>query len=760
MGIVSYAQNFEDVMLWRALGHVPNGFYIDVGAQHPIIDSVSKAFYEHGWRGIHVEATHAYAEMLRKDRPDELVMETALSDKPGTITFYEIPDTGLSTGDKSIADNHRAQGYDVKELTITCATLENVFSHVGSMEIHWLKIDVEGMERFVLQGWGNAQNSPWILTIESTYPNSQSETHLEWQDLVFSRGYHEVYFDGLSRYYVSNEHVELAKNFYSPPNIFDQFTVALNSPYAGAARQLIAESDEKNKSSVVQVNKLQLEIEQASQLIKSLKQQKTSQIEERVSQIQLSQVSLQKNFNKSLETQEHLKNSLLEIKKFHVQQEQYLQKELNDSLDKQNKLSAMVEICKVDFEQLKLTHQTGLKEYGKNLEKIKKIHAQELQKQIQLASDELRNKTQSWQEEKKTLLKNASITLTAEREEKSQLLHQQIKREQEFFSTIKTSKEIADAEKNSLIKDFAIKTESLMQKIEQVVKDKYAAESSHLKLTTILKIENKAYLEKSAIKEDLHNEVVTRLRSEAKYCEDRAQIYSNELLESKRVLDQIYSSSLWSLFHPWLKLKSHSKLHSIDYSQLSTMNTATKLQMENSYRYDADSIKAAKNIQELMSYNDMEFIQCAYKTMLGRNADAEGMTYYLSKIRAGHAKQQLLAQIYLSKECQDFIQKRPKLKDNTKRFQWLKKPIIGNLIRRIGLSIDHTKLKMQLRSIENTLYLLQQQLQSQKNLNAEYHGNERGGNLASNVLTLSPNAKEIYRKLKEAANINHQRANV
>ena len=56
MSIVSYAQNFEDVMLWRALGHVSNGFYIDVGAQHPIIDSVSKAFYEHGWRGVHVEA--------------------------------------------------------------------------------------------------------------------------------------------------------------------------------------------------------------------------------------------------------------------------------------------------------------------------------------------------------------------------------------------------------------------------------------------------------------------------------------------------------------------------------------------------------------------------------------------------------------------------------------------------------------------------------------------------------------------------------
>jgi hypothetical protein len=41
---VSYAQNFEDVLLWRALRQVRNGFYIDVGAAHPDIDSVTRAF--------------------------------------------------------------------------------------------------------------------------------------------------------------------------------------------------------------------------------------------------------------------------------------------------------------------------------------------------------------------------------------------------------------------------------------------------------------------------------------------------------------------------------------------------------------------------------------------------------------------------------------------------------------------------------------------------------------------------------------------
>ena len=41
---VSHAQNGEDIILWRALGSVKNGFYVDVGANHPSVDSVSRSF--------------------------------------------------------------------------------------------------------------------------------------------------------------------------------------------------------------------------------------------------------------------------------------------------------------------------------------------------------------------------------------------------------------------------------------------------------------------------------------------------------------------------------------------------------------------------------------------------------------------------------------------------------------------------------------------------------------------------------------------
>ena len=65
-------------MLYRALGHLERGFYIDIGAQHPEIDSVSKAFFDRGWQGVHVEPVPHYANLLREARPGDRVIEAAV----------------------------------------------------------------------------------------------------------------------------------------------------------------------------------------------------------------------------------------------------------------------------------------------------------------------------------------------------------------------------------------------------------------------------------------------------------------------------------------------------------------------------------------------------------------------------------------------------------------------------------------------------------------------------------------------------------
>lgn len=237
MSIISYAQNFEDVMLWRALGQIEHGFYIDIGAQDPIIDSVSLAFYEHGWHGIHVEPTPHYAELLRQARPEDIVIQAAVDTKGGILSFYEFPDTGLSTADREIAEKHISSGFPAQEIVVPGITLDDVFSRGSGEEIHWLKIDVEGGEKQVLEGWVDSALRPWIVLIESTYPNTQIETHQHWEPLILAKGYTFAYFDGLNRFYIADGHDELFKAFSSGPNVFDVmfygFSLSATTPFCG-----------------------------------------------------------------------------------------------------------------------------------------------------------------------------------------------------------------------------------------------------------------------------------------------------------------------------------------------------------------------------------------------------------------------------------------------------------------------------------------------------------------------------------------------
>jgi len=223
---ISYSQNFEDVMLWRALKHIEHGFYLDIGAQDPVVDSVSRGFYEIGWRGVHIEPTYEYATKLRENRPDETVFQNAVGDAGGIIRFFEFAETGLSTGDATVAAQHEARGFQCRETNVELISLETLFERYKGEQIHWMKIDVEGMEGAVLASWGKSPSRPWIVVIESTEPLSADRAEASWQNSLTDRDYELCYFDGLNCYFVSKEHSDLCSAFSSPPNVFDDFSLS------------------------------------------------------------------------------------------------------------------------------------------------------------------------------------------------------------------------------------------------------------------------------------------------------------------------------------------------------------------------------------------------------------------------------------------------------------------------------------------------------------------------------------------------------
>ncbi|AIO40949.1 FkbM family methyltransferase [Burkholderia sp. AU19243] len=222
MTFLSFAQNFEDIVLWRALRDVEQGFYIDVGANEPIEDSVTKAFYERGWHGINVEPVTEHFDALVQDRPRDINLACALGEKPGRLTLYEIDARGLSTNAPEIANRYRESGRVYGEREVEVRTLADVCEAHAPADIHFLKIDVEGFERNVLLGADFKRFRPWILVIEATEPNSPVDNSAEWESLVIDAGYEYAYFDGLNRFYVAAEHRDLKPRIAVAPNVFDR----------------------------------------------------------------------------------------------------------------------------------------------------------------------------------------------------------------------------------------------------------------------------------------------------------------------------------------------------------------------------------------------------------------------------------------------------------------------------------------------------------------------------------------------------------
>jgi FkbM family methyltransferase len=209
---VSYAQTGEDVVLWRALGHLDSGRYVEVGANHPSEMSVTRAFYEHGWSGITVEPVPYFAEMHRAERPRDVLIEAAVTDEDvESVTLHEIPGTGLSTLLDSVSERHGTAGWEHQDIVVPARRLDRVLAeHLGHDDpIHFMTVDVEGAEARVLASLDLTVWRPWVLVIEATSPLSAAPTHEQWEHVVLDAGYDLCLFDGLSRFYVAKEHAEL-----------------------------------------------------------------------------------------------------------------------------------------------------------------------------------------------------------------------------------------------------------------------------------------------------------------------------------------------------------------------------------------------------------------------------------------------------------------------------------------------------------------------------------------------------------------------
>lgn len=215
---MSYAQNLEDYHLAEVFEGQGDGFYIDIGAGHPVADNVSFHFYLQGWRGLAVEPQERLAALYRQLRPRDIAAAVLVGATEGEAAFHEVERLhGFSTTVRAHAEGAAAFGASFRTRRKPVTTLAALCELYEVAAIDFLKVDVEGAEKDVLAGADWRRFRPKVVLVEAVAPGSMAPTHAEWEPILAGNGYRFAFFDNLNRFYVAEEAAALATRFPAEP---------------------------------------------------------------------------------------------------------------------------------------------------------------------------------------------------------------------------------------------------------------------------------------------------------------------------------------------------------------------------------------------------------------------------------------------------------------------------------------------------------------------------------------------------------------
>lgn len=168
---LSWSQEGEDQILRRIFEGQQSGFYVDVGAHHPMRFSNTYLFYRRGWSGINIDAMPGSMQAFRKVRPRDINLEIGIGVKSGEMEYYIFNEPALNGFSKQISmqrnnDQNSYKVVDVKIIKIK--RLADVLdSNVkNGQKINFMTVDAEGFDFEVLQSNNWVKYRPEYVLVE------------------------------------------------------------------------------------------------------------------------------------------------------------------------------------------------------------------------------------------------------------------------------------------------------------------------------------------------------------------------------------------------------------------------------------------------------------------------------------------------------------------------------------------------------------------------------------------------------------------
>jgi FkbM family methyltransferase len=193
---LSFSSGGEDVLLNYLFGFKNQGFFVDVGAYHPVAASNTYLFYLKGWRGINIDARPGSMSAFQAQRPDDINLELAVADTDEELTYYSMNDghSSMNTCSAEFVQYLNIAGDVTGEVKLRPVPLARVLDeHLPpGRGIDFLTVDVEGMEASVLRSNDWLKYRPRVIMLESFARLSAELFSDAAAQLLITQGYRPI----------------------------------------------------------------------------------------------------------------------------------------------------------------------------------------------------------------------------------------------------------------------------------------------------------------------------------------------------------------------------------------------------------------------------------------------------------------------------------------------------------------------------------------------------------------------------------------